>query len=88
MLRVVREYRHERGALTSFVCYPVMMILASKSQIWPCFAGGSGINRDRAVLSWLGELSCGLAGWQSQVHNTEGMLVAVRGFQLVRERGI
>lgn len=45
-----------------------MIILASKPQIWPCFAVGSGINGDVTALPWLRSLSVvKLAGNQSQV---------------------
>ncbi|XP_039872008.1 protocadherin-19-like [Simochromis diagramma] len=44
-----------------------MIILASKPQIWRCFAVGSGINGDVTALPWLRSLSVvKLAGNQSQ----------------------
>lgn len=60
------------GVLTSFVCYPVMIILASKPQIWPCFAMGSSLDGDRAALPWLRSLSVAKpVGNESQVHSTD-----------------
>lgn len=52
-----------------------MIILASKPQIWPCFAVGSSISGDRAALPWLRSLSVAkLVGSESQVHSTEDIL--------------
>lgn len=69
----------------SFVCYPVMIILASKPQIWPCFAMGGSINGDRAALPWLRSLSEDkLVGNENQVHGAEDTLSAVTGGQLGR----
>ena len=71
----------------SFVRYPVMIILASKPQIWPCFALGSSINGDRAALPWLRSLSVAkLVGSESQVHSTKDILSVVTGGQLGSER--
>lgn len=72
----------------SFVCYPVMIILASKPQIWPCFAVDCSISGDRAVLPWLKSLSVAkLVGNERQVHSMEDILSAVIRGQLGSERG-
>lgn len=63
-----------------------MIILASKPQIWPCFAVGSGINGDRAALPWLRSLSAvKLVGNQSQVHRMEDIPSQITGGQ--RQKG-
>lgn len=65
-----------------------MIILVSKPQIWPCFAAGSSINRDRAALLWLRSLSASkLVGSAPQVHNMEDSLSVITGGQLESERG-
>lgn len=65
-----------------------MIILASKPQIWPCFAVGSSINGDRAALPWLRSLSAAkLVGNGSQVHSTEDILSVVTAGQLGSRRG-
>lgn len=71
----------------SFVRYPVMIILASKPQIWPCFAVGSSISGDRAALPWLRSLSVAkLVGNEGQVHSMEDTLeCVVRGGQMGSE---
>lgn len=62
-----------------------MIILASKPQIWPCFAMGSSINGDRAALPRLRSLSVSkLVGKERQVPSMEDILT---GGQLVSERG-
>lgn len=62
-----------------------MIILASKPQIWPCFAVGSSVNGDRAALPWLRSLSVAkLVGRESQVHSMEDILSSVTGGQLGR----
>lgn len=64
-----------------------MIILASKPQIWPCFAVGSSISGDREALPWLRSLSVAkLVGNESQVHSMEDILSAVTGGQLGSER--
>lgn len=64
-----------------------MIILASKPQIWPCFAVGSNINGDSAALPWLRSLSVAkLVGNQSQVHSMEDILSVVAGGQLEGDR--
>lgn len=72
----------------SFVHYPVMIILASKPQIWPCFAVDRSISGERAVLPWLRSLSAAkLVGNESQVHSMEDILSVVTGGHLGSERG-
>lgn len=52
-----------------------MIILASKPQIWPCFAVGSSISGDRAALPWLRSLSVAkLVGSERQVHGMDDIL--------------
>lgn len=59
-----------------------MIILASKPQIWPCFAVGSSIRGDRAALPWLRSLSAAkLVGNKSQVHETEDTRGGITGGQ-------
>lgn len=66
-----------------FVRYPVMIISASKPQIWPCFLVGSSISGDRAALPWLRSLSVAkLVGRKSQVHSMEDVLSGDTGFLL------
>lgn len=63
-----------------------MIILASKPQIWPCFAVDCSISGDRAVLPWLKSLSAAkLVGNERQVHSMEDILSAVIRGQLGRE---
>lgn len=65
-----------------------MIILASKPQIWPCFAVDRSISGDRAVLPWLRSLSVAkLVGNERQVHGMEDILSVVIGGQLETERG-
>lgn len=87
--RVAGDDRHGSWCSDfSFVRYPVMIILASKPQIWPCFAMGSCISGDRAALPGLRSLSVDkLVGSDCQVHGTEDILSAVTGGQQGSERG-
>lgn len=65
-----------------------MIILASKPQIWPCFAVDRSISGHRAVLPWLRSLSVAkLVGNERQVHSMEDILSVVIGGQLGSERG-
>lgn len=56
----------------SFVRYPVMIILASKPQIWPCFAVDHSINGDGAALPRLRSLSAAKLCWQRQSGTQHG----------------
>lgn len=60
-----------------------MIILASKPQIWPCFAVGSSVSRDGAALPSLRSLSAArLVGSGSQVHNMDDTVNVVTRGQL------
>lgn len=64
-----------------------MIILASKSQIWPCFSVDHSISGDRAALPRLRSLTAAkLVGSESQVHSVEDILCALIGGQQRRER--
>lgn len=65
--------RRERCSDFSFVRYPVMIILATKLQIWPCFAADHSISGDGACL----QLSS--AGRERQVRSMEDILCALTG---------
>lgn len=73
------EHRLGGGAQTrewcsdfSFVRYPVMIILASKPQIWPCCAVDHSISGDGAALPRLRSLSAAKLCWQRQSGTQDG----------------
>lgn len=56
----------------SFVRSPVMIILASKPQIWPCFAADHSISGDGAALPRLRSLSAAKLCWQREAGTQHG----------------
>lgn len=56
----------------SFVRYPVMIILASKLQIWPCFAADHSISGDGALPPPPRSLTAAKPRWQTQSGTRRG----------------